>query len=159
MAGFVSGEMGVLNAGTEDHRVRAPARVRGVSLIEVMVALSILGFGMLGVVAAEISALRTTDQSQDRMLANRLAQQQREAFQEMSTTPLEVIRVAGTDPNDPLNPIDPDPNDTDQMVFTRSWTITPDAPEPDVYRILVTVSWQSALGPRSVQLETFKSEI
>jgi type IV pilus assembly protein PilV len=131
-------------------------RVRGVSLLEVVIALSILGFGMLGVAAAQISAFRASDESRERMLAHYLAQQQIEAFQEMSTTSLEAIRTAGT--NDPLNPIDPDPNDTTQMSFNRSWIITPDAPEDGVYTILVTVAWNGAMGAQQVQLETYKSE-
>jgi prepilin-type N-terminal cleavage/methylation domain-containing protein len=141
-------------------RSRLSSRVRGVSLIEVMIALAVLGYGMLGVAAAQISALRSTDQSRERMLAHQLAQQQLEIFQEMSTASLDVIRADAGYPNDPLNPIDPDPNDAMQMAFTRSWAITPDTPENNVYTILVTVGWtNSTSGPRNVQLETFKSEL
>jgi len=141
-------------------RARRASRIAGVSLIEVMIALSVLGFGMLGVAAAQISAFRSTDQSHDRMLAHGLAQQQLEIFQEMSTTALEVIRTDPGYPNDPTNPIDPDPNDANAMAFNRAWTITPDSPETDVYRILVTVAWNDASGAvRNVQLETFKSEL
>ena len=141
-------------------RSRKASRVRGVSLIEVMIALAVLAYGMLGVAAAQISALRTTDQSLERTYAHGLAQQQLEIFQEMSTTSLEVIRNDAGYPNDPLNPIDPDPNDTKQMSFTRTWTITPDSPETDVYRVLVTVGWTNSRGQlRTVQLETFKSEL
>ncbi len=127
-------------------------------MIEVMIALAVLGFGMLGVAAVQISALRATDQSRERSLAQGLAQQQLEIFQEMSTTSLETIRAAG--PNDPLNPIDPDPNDAQLMSFTRSWAITADTSEADVYTIMVTVAWTNARGvQRAVQLETFKSEL
>jgi prepilin-type N-terminal cleavage/methylation domain-containing protein len=133
------------------------SRVQGVSLIEVMIALAVLGYGMLGVAAAQISAFQFTDQSRERMLAHALAQQQLEQFQEMSRASLEVVRAAG--PNDPLNPIDPDPNDTMQMAFNRSWTITPDTPEDDVYTIMVNVGWTNSRGAQIVQLETFKSEL
>jgi type IV pilus assembly protein PilV len=133
--------------------------VAGVSLIEVMIALAILGYGMLGVAAAQISAFHSTDQSRERMVAYSLAQQQLEQFQEMSTTSLEVIRTDPGYPNDPLNPIDPDPNDAMVMAFNRTWTITPDAPEDDVYTIMVVVGWTNSKGAQSVQLETFKSEL
>jgi len=107
--------MGKLKTSTKGRflRSRGSSRVAGVSLIEVMIALAILGYGMLGVAAAQISAFYSTDQSRERMVAYSLAQQQLEQFQEMSTTSLEVIRAAG--PNDPLNPIDPDPNDADGL--------------------------------------------
>ncbi len=137
---------------------RRSARNRGVSMIEVMIALAVLGFGMLGVAAVQISALRATAQSRERTLAHGLAQQQLEIFQEMSSTSLETIRAAGV--NDPLNPIDPYPNDEQPMSFTRTWAITPDTPEADVYTILVTVAWADTRGTlRTVQLETFKSAL
>ncbi len=127
-------------------------------MIEVMIALAVLGFGMLGVAAVQISAFRATAQSRERTLAHELAQQQLEIFQQMSTTSLETIRAAGV--NDPLNPIDPDPNDAQLMSFARTWAITPDTPEPDVYTIMVTVAWTDARGAqRTVQLETFKSAL
>ena len=137
---------------------RRSARNRGVSMIEVMIALAVLGFGMLGVAAVQISALRATAQSRERTLAHGLAQQQLEIFQQMSTTSFETIRAAGV--NDPLNPIDPDPNDAQRMSFTRTWAIAPDTPEDDVYTVMVTVAWTGARGfQRTVQLETFKSAL
>jgi type IV pilus assembly protein PilV len=151
------GQLTKTHAATSAPPQRRP-RNRGVSLIEVMIALAVLGFGMLGVAAIQISALRQTDQSRERTLAQGLAQQQLEIFQEMSDASLQAVIAAG--PNDPLNPIDPDPNDAQQMFFNRSWTITPDTPEDDVYRIVVTVAWNNARGAaRQVQLETFKSEL
>jgi prepilin-type N-terminal cleavage/methylation domain-containing protein len=139
---------------------RRSARNRGVSMIEVMIALAVLGFGMLGVAAVQVSAFRATDQSRERTLAHGLAQQRLEIFQEMSRTSLETIRTDAGYPNDPLNPIDPDPNDAQPMSFTRTWAITPDTPEPDVYTIMVTVGWTNARGAqRTLQLETFKSEL
>ena len=151
--------MGKLKTSTKGRclQSRGSSRVAGVSLIEVMIALAILGYGMLGVAAAQISAFHSTDQSRERMVAYSLAQQQLEQFQEMSTTSLEVIRAAGN--NDPLNPIDPDPNDAMVMAFNRSWTITPDTPEDDVYTIMVVVGWTNSKGAQTVQLETFKSEL
>ena len=117
-------------------------RRSGVSLIEVVIALAILGFGMLGVAAAQIAALRNADVSRERMAAHSLARQQIENFQAMSATAIEAIRADAGYPNDPLNPIDPDPNDDNVLQYNRSWTITPDTPEDDVYSILVNVSWK-----------------
>jgi prepilin-type N-terminal cleavage/methylation domain-containing protein len=153
--------MGKLKKYVEEQvsRPGRSSRVRGVSLIEVMIALAVLGYGMLGVAAAQISAFQSTGQSRERMLAHALAQRQLEQFQEMSTTSLEVIRNDAGYPNDPLNPIDPDPNDAMQMAFNRTWTITPDTPEDDVYTIMVTVGWTTSKGAQIVQLETFKSAI
>lgn len=137
---------------------RGARRRQGISLLEVVIALGVLGFGMLGVAAAQIAAYRFSDTSRERTLAHGLAQQQIEVFQAMSATSIEAIRTAGTYPNDTLNPIDPDPNDGMPLAFNRSWTITPDTPEDGVYTILVTVGWTGSVGAQNVSIETFKSE-
>ena len=59
-------------------------------MIEVMVALAVLAFGMLGVAAVQVSALRATSQSRERALAHELAQQQLEIFHERSTRKLSI---------------------------------------------------------------------
>lgn len=137
-------------------RDNARSKQRGVSLIEVVIALAVLGFGMLGMAAAQMSAYRFSDSSRERTLAHGLAQQQIEIFQAMSSTSLDAIIAGGT--TDPLNPIDPDPNDNSAMAFNRTWAITPDTPESGVYTIIVNVNWTGNAGPQTVQLETFKSE-
>jgi len=144
--------------GSNGTRARA-ARCRGVSLLEVVIALAVLGFGMLGAAAAQIATFRASDESRAKVLAHSLAQQQLEAFSAMSTTALETIRTDSSYPNDPANPIDPDPSDSTVMRFNRSWTITPDTPEDDVYTIRVNVAWTGSRGPQTLQLETFKSRL
>jgi hypothetical protein len=74
----------------------------------------------------------------------------------MSTDSIDAIIAAG--PTDPLNPIDPDVNDTALMAFNRSWVITPNTPEIGIYTVLVNVNWTGNAGAQTVQLETFKSE-
>jgi len=103
--------MGNLNGMTETQGA-TPGRVKrvgGVSLIEVVIALSILGFGMLGAAAAQIAAYRSADTSRERIVAHSLARQQLESFHAMSRTAIEVIRADGGYPNDPLNPIETRP--------------------------------------------------
>jgi Tfp pilus assembly protein PilV len=131
----------------------------GISLIEVTIALAILGFGMLAMATAQLSALQFTGESRNRSEAHYLAQQQMEAFQSMSRAGVEAERVAGSYPNDPNNPIDPDPQDSHISSFNRSWLITPDAPEDSVYTINVQVNWMDGLGRlRTVELEGLKAE-
>jgi prepilin-type N-terminal cleavage/methylation domain-containing protein len=142
----------------EEDELRGARRRSGVSLIEVVIALSILGFGMLGVAAAQIAAFRSADVSRERIVAHSLARQQLEAFQAMSTTSLEAVMNNGVSVNDALNPIDPDPNDGHTLTYNRSWTVTRDTPEDDVYTVMVTVAWTSVQGAQTVSLETMKSE-
>lgn len=134
-------------------------RRAAISLIEVTIALAILGFGMLAMATAQLSALQFTDQSRHRSEAHYLAQQQMEAFQSMSRAGIEAARVEASYPNDPTNPIDPDPLDSYAVAFNRSWLITPDTPENSLYTINVQVNWTDGLGRlRTVEIEGLKAE-
>ena len=137
-----------------DKRAR---RRGGFSVLEVMIALGILGFGILAAAASQITSIKFNRDSRVRTEAAYLAAQQMEAFQAMDGAAIEVIRLAGT--NDPNNPIDPDPNDGVARSFNRSWAITPNSPENGVYSVGVTVSWVDQLGnTRSVTLSSVKTD-
>lgn len=131
------------------------------TLLEVSIALIILGFGILGVAAAQLSSMRFSDKSRARSEAHYLAQQQMEAFQAMSSVALEAIRVDAGYPNDPANPIDPDPADNHAAQFFRSWSIQPNTPETGVYTISVQVTWtgRETGSLQLVTLESLKSEL
>jgi type II secretory pathway pseudopilin PulG len=134
------------------------ARRDGLSLLEVVVALGILGFGILALGAAQITSMRFNHESYLRTEGAYLAEQQMEAFHMMDTAAVEAIRTAGSYPNDPGNPIDPDTGDGIARSFTRSWTITPDTPETDVYTIEVVVRWVDGSGTnRDVSITSLKA--
>lgn len=139
--------------------VRPDSRRAGLTLLEVTIALGILGFGVLAAAATQLTAIRYNQQSHLRTEAGYLAEQQMEAFQSMDGAAVEVIRTLGTYPNDTGNPIDPDPNDNSTQSFNRSWTITPDTPEDGIYTLAVNVSWTDSLGfSRSVTLNSLKMD-
>ena len=121
-------------------------RASGFSLLEVMIALSILAVGILGATAAQITSTKFTRDARVRTEAAYLAEQQMEAFHAMDGAAIEVVRTDPGYPNDSANPIDPDPNDNSERSFNRSWAITPDTPENGVYAITVTVSWVNQQG-------------
>ena len=132
-----------------------PRRRSGFSLIEVMVALGILAFGLLGVTAGHLLAMRVSTSSRGATLAMDLAEQQLEIFQAMSAA--DVLALQGT-PNDPANPIDPDPSDDTTMAFTRRWIIVPDTPEVGVTSITVEVDWVNAIGnTRTTRIGSLKA--
>lgn len=140
---------------------REPQRRRsGVSLMEVTIALTILAFGLLAGASAQLSAMRFSSESRQRMEAQYLAQQQIEMLQAMTPTAIGAF-PNGVAVNDPGNPIDADPLPGPvRQQYTRTWTVTRDNPVNGVFRILVQVSWASAnTGTvRSVNLESLKSE-
>ncbi|MGI9644727.1 MAG: type IV pilus modification PilV family protein [Ilumatobacteraceae bacterium] len=134
-------------------------RSSGVSLLEVMIALGIMGFGVMAAASAQITSTKFTRDSRVRTEAAYLAEQQMEAFQAMDGDAIEAVRGgvdAGTDPN---NPLDPDPNDGTARFFNRSWLIVPDTPEDGVYTVTVTVSWIDQLGNTlNVTLSSVKTD-
>ena len=110
----------------------------GLSLIEVMIAMLILGIGLLTVAAAQLSALRMGTASEHNQQALYLAQEQLERFQ--ANTP-----AAGTF-DDPGNPIDAFPNDRDLSTFSRGWVVLDNTPQPGLSTVRVTVAWNNPVA-------------
>lgn len=124
----------------------------GFTLLEVVVAMGILGGGLLAIGAAQLTALQMSSRSKNLMMAMHLAQDQIEAFHAMPTASLPATG------NDPANPIDLDPTDDDLTQFNRRWTIVANSPSPGVTSITVEVDW---LDPklnitRTTSLQTLK---
>jgi len=109
----------------------------GFTLIEVMIALTLLLIGMTGVALAQLQALRSGANSGQRSKALYLAESQLERFQAMSSL-VGPVTVAGMTP-DPLNPIDPNPDDEDVTAYYRCWQITPNTPRVGLTTITVEV--------------------
>ena len=126
-------------------------------MIEVLISLTILSFGILAAAASQLTAMRYTRDSQLRTEAFYLASQQMESFQSMTGAEITAVSNLGSYPNDANNPIDPDPNDSQPRLFNRSWDIEANTPEAGIFTIEVTVSWISGLGSnQSITLESMK---
>lgn len=133
---------------------------RGFSLLEVMIAMAILGFGILAAAASQLSAMKFTRDSQLRTDAHYLASQQMETFQTMTGAEVRAVLNLGSYPNDIANPIDPDPNDAIARAYVRSWTIQENTPESGLFAIEVTVAWTDGLGvARTITIESYKVDI
>ncbi len=127
----------------------------GFLLLEVMVALAILAIGVLGATKGQIMAIKLSTTSRHAVLAMQLADEQMETLQGMPASDVLTLGSA----NDPDNPLDPDPNDTVDMEFTRRWIITPDSPEVDVISLQVEVDWVDGLGTtRTTTLQSVKAD-
>jgi prepilin-type N-terminal cleavage/methylation domain-containing protein len=132
----------------------------GFTLLEVMIALSILGFGMLAASVGQLSALKTSRQSRSQTLSMYLAEQQMEAFQSMSSDDVLAEIAAPGYPDDPANPIDPDPGDDDVTTFDRRWFIEDNTPETGAISIRVEVDWVDPLGfTRTTALRSLKAKL
>lgn len=116
---------------------------RGFSLLEVLVALTVLSIGVLGVAAMSVSVSQGNSVARKVTAATVLAQGQMETFK---NTPFANI-TTGSDSNNPI-----DENGNAGGVYTLSWTVTSNTPFANVNKVVCTVSWDS--GARSVSLST-----
>jgi type IV pilus modification protein PilV len=157
-------------ASSPEHRTCGPARrsegtpgyrsQSGMSLVESMIAIAILGFGVLGAAATQITAVKLAQESRMRTEAYYLAEQQMEAFRAMDGDGINDALTDTDYPNDPNNPLDPDPTDGQLRQFNRSWTITANSPEAGIYTIVVEVQWTGKLGAtRTVSIESIKTDV
>lgn len=118
-------------------------RTEGFSLIEVMVAMVILGIGLLGVAQMIPMAMAGVTQAGVRTRAVQAAQEQLDDLR--STDFSDAALQAGT-------------YSETQGNYTLDWVITDDDPVARTKRIDVTASWQTVGGTRSATLQTFIPE-
>jgi prepilin-type N-terminal cleavage/methylation domain-containing protein len=151
---------GVLCLSHRPYQRRCRRRHSGFTLLETMIAMSLLAIGTLGVAGSMVTSLKTTRESRSRTYASYLAAQQMEIFHLMTTAEINAALADPSYPNDPAGPIDPDPNDGDPTTFTRSWQILPDDPEPGVFRLTVMVGFTNKLGtPQVERIQLLKDAI
>ena len=119
---------------------------RGLSLLEVLVAMLILAFGILGLAPMLVSTIFSNSYSGDVTKANVIAQDKIEFMQSLvAFNPLPWTEVTNN-----LNGL-----------FTRSTRVDVDSTDGSVpsgvYRIRVTVSWTDKAGKaRSINYYTYK---
>ena len=136
------------------------ARRSGFSLIEVMIALTILGFGLLTASFGQLTAIRNSGRSRTQTSAMYLAQQQMETFQTMPSADVVAAVNFPTYTDDTDNPIDPNPGGDDATQFNRRWLVRHDFPEPRAFTIRVEVAHVNSLGSiHTTVLESLKAEL
>ena len=119
---------------------------KGMSLLEVLVAMLILAFGILGLAPMLVNTIFSNSYSNDVTKANVIAQDKIEFMQSfVSFSPLPWTEVTNN-----LN-----------RIFTRTTRVDIDSTDVSVpsgvYRIKVTVSWSDKAGKtRSVNYYTYK---
>ena len=138
--------------------LRHRRRASGFTLLEAMIAMSILTIGTLGVAGALVTSMKMTRESRSRAHAIYLAEEQMEIFHLMTSDEIDAALADPSYPDDPAGAIDPDPDDEDPTTFNRSWEILPNDPELGVYQLTVIVSFTDKLGQlRSERLRSLKA--
>lgn len=122
---------------------RAPGRA-GFTIIEVLVAMSLMAIGMLGIVALMRGATSASGYSRRATEAAVLAE---DKLEELRTVPLPSV-ADGSDLVDAAGVANPD------GPFLRTWTLTPDG--NDLVTILVEVAWSEADGDHAIRFRTLR---
>ena len=115
---------------------------KGFSLIELLIAMSVLALGMLAAASMQYSAVRNNTQGNVSTQASMLAKAQLEMLKNQN---IDSAILAPGDYNDP-SPIDE--NGNPGGIYNRSWRIDPLGSA--ARRIRVTVQWTKFGDPRSV---------
>jgi len=115
----------------------------GFTLLEVLIAISILTVGLLGVAQMQIMGIRGNYFSGNTTAALTLAEEKMEDLLGKSYTDAELAGsgAPGTDHNDLDNPID----ETGQTggIYNRMWTVIDNTPITDTKTVTVSVSWDN----------------
>ena len=122
------------------------AETKGFSLIELLIALSVLAIGMLAAASMQNSAVRNNTQGNVSTQASMLAKAQIEMLknQDIDSTVL--------DPGDYNDPSPIDENGNPGGIYNRSWRIDPLG--ATARRIRVTVEWNRFGESRSVVMRS-----
>ena len=128
-------------------------RLGGFSLIEIMIAMSILGFGMMGIAAMQLNVMRGSQGSRDLTRAVEIAQGQLEQLSRLNWSDLST--TAWTTPVAATSEVDSNAVQSDQ-VYLIDQRIT-DVVAGSTRSIDVRVSWTDPRrGNRNFSLTTLR---
>jgi len=119
---------------------------KGFSLIELLIAMSVLAFGMLAAASMQYSAVRNNTNGNVSTQAAMLANAQLEMLKNQD------IDSAALAPGDYSDPTPIDENGNSGGIYNRSWRIDPLG--TSARRLRVTVQWTKFGGPRSVEVRS-----
>jgi type IV pilus assembly protein PilV len=117
----------------------------GVTLIEILIAVTILAIGLLGVAGLQVTAIKGNSHGNTISQATAIAEEQVEIIRNMDYSEVTF------DPNPFVE------NNVDGTIYTRTTEVEDNTPLNDLKRVTVTVSWTAGNKNRQVQLRTIVS--
>jgi prepilin-type N-terminal cleavage/methylation domain-containing protein len=106
----------------------------GFTLVEILIAITIFCFAVLGLAIGTISVIRTNQTSHLRASAVNLAQARLEELRAMTSAAFSGLSCPSSTPCS-------DSATASGVTFTRQWWVTPNSPVAGVNRIDVSVNW------------------
>ena len=120
----------------------------GFTLLEVMITVTILAIGLLGLAGLQIVAIKGNSFGQQMSVASTLAQNQLEQLRQIPYATLSSGSSDGTDTyTDAVNGV----------TYTRTWLAVTDAGHPDWLTLNVTISWIGPTTGSTITLSTIVS--
>lgn len=119
----------------------------GASLIEILVAVCLFSFVIVGLAQSTMSSHRTGDASRFDAEATILAYDKLEQLRTRLSTDTDLADGAHVDAANPMRA-----DGGASGIYSRSWQVASNSPTLGMKRIEMRVSWASPLGPRSILL-------
>jgi type IV pilus modification protein PilV len=123
---------------------RLGRRQRGFSLIEALIAMVVLAFGMLAIASFQMNLSRNSDLAKQRAEATRLAQERMEELRSFATFAGYAALTAGTDT----------PAAGSNVTYTRTWSFPDGSTAADPRRVVkVAVEWTDRTGEQQREVD------
>lgn len=119
-------------------------RAAGFTLLEVIIAISILTFGLLAVASMQIASIRGNSLAGKNTEGTAWASDRLETLVSLPYTHSELASGAHTDPSPPTG-------------FTVTWNVTDSSPMANQKMVTVTVTWTSQFGTKSFSITHVKA--
>lgn len=125
---------------------------RGFSLVEFMIAITILAIGLFALVGMQTTAIRGNVGSKNLTTAVLLTEKKMEELKNFPFSSASLALGTHNDPNNPLNG-----SGDGGGIFNRSWTIQSYSGSTFMKQITVSVSWTEAGQNKSTSCDTIIS--
>lgn len=127
-------------------------RQAGLSLLEVLSGMAVFAVVAAGLASTTVSTIKLNSTSRHTTVASFLIHDKVEELRSLNpaANPPDFTPGNHYDAGNPLSPLG-----VEGGMFTRTWTVTPNRPGIGMAEVVVTVSWRSPDGPRSMSAATF----